>query len=76
VEAGASAEKEQLKTCDVVGIKNHGYFSLGRDLHEAASRLEVLEESARIFLAGREVGRVSGLREEDAKRVRKAYLRE
>jgi len=75
-EAGAKAVEGQLKRCDMVGIKNHGYFSLGRDLHEATSRLEVLEESARIFLAGREVGGVSGLREEDAKKVRKAYLGE
>jgi L-fuculose-phosphate aldolase len=72
-EAGARAVEEQLMVCDVVGIRNHGYFSLGSDLHEAASRLEVLEESARIFLAAREVGGVSGLREEDVKKVRKAY---
>jgi len=72
-EAGAVAVEEALKRCDVVGIKNHGFFSFGKDLHEAVSRLEVLEESAKIYLAGREVGGVSGLAEEDVERVRKSY---
>jgi L-fuculose-phosphate aldolase len=72
-EAGAKAVEEQLKRCDVVGIRNHGYFALGSDLHEAASRLEVLEESAKIFLAARQVGGASGLGEDDVKKVRKAY---
>ncbi len=75
-EAGARAVEESLKRCDVVGIRNHGFFSLGVDLHEAASRLEVLEESAKIYLAGRQAGSVSGLREEDLERVREAYGRE
>jgi len=74
-EAGASAVKESLKRCDVVGIRNHGFFSLGEDLHEAASRLEVLEESAKIYLAGVQVGGVAGLQEEDLERVRAAYGR-
>jgi L-fuculose-phosphate aldolase len=72
-EAGARAVREQLKRCDVVGIRNHGFFSLGRDLHEAASRLEVLEESAKIYLSGRQLGGVSGLREEESRRVRETY---
>jgi L-fuculose-phosphate aldolase len=76
-EAGARAVEESLKRCDVVGIMNHGFFSLGPDLHEAASRLEVLEESAKIYLAGRQVGGgISGLRKEDLERVRAAYGRE
>ena len=54
-EAGAAAVKESLKTCDVVGIRNHGFFSLGPDLHEATSRLEVIEESSRIYLDGLKV---------------------
>ena len=74
-EAGASAVKESLKCCDVVGIRNHGFFSVGKDLHEAASRLEVLEESAKIYLAGLQVGGVAGLQEEDLERVRAAYGR-
>jgi L-fuculose-phosphate aldolase len=75
-EAGARAVEESLKGCDVVGIRNHGFFSLGADLHEAASRLEVLEESAKIYLAGQQAGGVSGLREGDLEKVREAYGRE
>jgi L-fuculose-phosphate aldolase len=75
-EEGARAVEESLKRCDVVGIMNHGFFSLGADLHEAASRVEVLEESAKIYLAGMQAGGVSGLREEDLEKVRGAYGRE
>ena len=75
-EAGARAVRESLGRCDLVGIRNHGFFSLGEDLHTAASRLEVLEESAKIYLAGRQVGGASGLNEEDLKKVRDAYGRE
>jgi L-fuculose-phosphate aldolase len=76
-EAGARAVEDSLKRCDVVGIVNHGFFSLGPDLHEAASRLEVLEESAKIYLAGRQAGGgVSGLRKEELERVRAVYGRE
>ena len=75
-EPGARAVKESLRGCDVVGIKNHGFFSLGSDLHEAASRLEVLEESAKIFLAGREAGGVSGLKEGQVRKVREGYRHE
>ncbi len=75
-EAGARAVEESLGKCDMVGIRNHGFFSLGADLHEAASRLEVLEESAKIFLAGRQAGGISGLGEADLKRIRNAYGRE
>jgi len=73
---GASAVTAQLKKCDVVGIRNHGFFSLGRDLHEAASRLEVLEESAKIYMAGRQVGGVSGLSASQLKKIRENYGRE
>jgi L-fuculose-phosphate aldolase len=75
-EAGARAVNEQLRRCDVVGIRNHGFFSLGRDLHEAASRLEVLEESAKIYLAGRQFGGALGLGEGELRKVREAYDRE
>ena len=74
--AGARAVESALTKCDVVGIRNHGFFSLGRDLHEAASRLEVLEESAKIYLSGLKVGGVSGLTKEDQENVRKWYDRE
>ena len=75
-EAGAAAVEDGLGRCDVVGIRNHGFFSLGRDLHEAASRLEVLEESAKIYLAGRLAGGSSGLGEEELRQIRAAYARE
>ncbi|MDG6989359.1 MAG: class II aldolase/adducin family protein [Nitrososphaerota archaeon] len=74
--AGAAAVAESLKVCDVVGVRNHGFFSLGKDLHEAASRLEVLEESARVYLAGKLAGGVTGLTEVEQKRIRGAYGRE
>ena len=73
---GAMAVRAKLRVCDVVGIRNHGFFSLGRDLHEAASRLEVLEESAKIYLAGKQVGGVSGLEKDTMRRIREAYSRE
>lgn len=73
-EEGARAVQGSLKRCDVVGIRNHGFFSLGEDLHEAASRLEVLlEESAETYLVGRQVGGVAGLLEEDLGKVREVY---
>lgn len=72
-EDGARAVRDSLRRCDVVGIKNHGFFSLGRDLHEAASRLEVLEESAKIYLDGRQVGGIHGLKGADLKKIRNAY---
>jgi L-fuculose-phosphate aldolase len=75
-EDGARAVEDSLTRCDVVGIRNHGFFSLGADLHDAASRLEVLEESSKIYLAGRQVGNISGLREDDLAKVREAYSRE
>ena len=75
-EEGARAVAEQLRRCDVVGIRNHGFFSLGKDLHEAASRLEVLEESAKIYVTGRQVGGVSGLSAAQLRDVRKRYGRE
>jgi len=70
---GALAVREAIKRCDVVGIRNHGFFSLGNGLHEAASRLEVLEESAKIFLAGHHVGGVSGLGPKELGLIRKNY---
>lgn len=72
-EPGARAVRGSLRTCDVVGIKNHGFFSLGGDLHEAASRLEVIEESAKIYLAGLQVGGIPGIGEAIAKEIRENY---
>jgi L-fuculose-phosphate aldolase len=74
-EDGARAVRDVLKQCDVVGIKNHGFFSLGGDLHEAASRLEVIEESAKIYLAGLQVGGIPGISKKDAKKIKQSYRR-
>ncbi|HXW95400.1 MAG TPA: class II aldolase/adducin family protein [Nitrososphaerales archaeon] len=75
-EAGAKAVRDALKLCDVVGIQNHGFFSLGSDLHEAASRIEVLEESAKIYLAGQHFGGVPGLGKKALHEVREGYVHE
>jgi L-fuculose-phosphate aldolase len=72
-EEGARAVADSLRRCDVVGIRNHGFFSLGKDLHEAASRLEVLEESAKIYLAGKHVGDISALKGEELEKIRETY---
>jgi L-fuculose-phosphate aldolase len=70
---GAKAVQNLLTKCDVIGIRNHGFFSLGNDLHEAASRLEVLEESAKIYLVMRQVGRVTTIIGKDLERIRREY---
>jgi L-fuculose-phosphate aldolase len=75
-EDGARAVADRLRRCEVVGIRNHGFFSLGKDLHEAASRLEVLEESAKIYLAGKQTGGVSVLKEKELRKIRETYGRE
>jgi len=72
-EQGARAVSASLMTCDVVGIRNHGFFSLGSDLHEAASRLEVIEESAKIYLAGLRVGGLRGIGKADVRKIRESY---
>jgi len=72
-ERGARAVEHSLRTCDVVGIRNHGFFALGKDLHDAASKLEVLEESAKIYLAGKQLGTITGLSQADVARVRQSY---
>lgn len=73
---GAKAVAGPLRRCEVVGIRNHGFFSLGRDLREAVSRLEVLEESAKVYASGSRVGRTAGLSAEQQANVREAYGRE
>jgi L-fuculose-phosphate aldolase len=72
-EDGAKAMRRSLEHCDLVGIKNHGFFSLGPDLHIAASRLEVIEESAKIFETARKFGKVEGLGSNDISKIRKQY---
>ena len=74
-EPGARAVQDLLKRCDLVGVKKHGFFSLGADLHEAASRIEIIEESAKIYLVASQFGKVPVLSEKDLKRIRSSYGR-
>jgi len=61
---------------DVIGVKNHGFFALGKDLHDAASKIEVLEETAKIYAAMRQFGRISYLSNNEIERIRKVYEKE
>jgi len=72
---GARAIRRSLEHCDLVGIKNHGFFSLGPDLHTAASRLEVIEESAKIFEIALRFGKAEGLNVNDISKIRKQHDR-
>jgi L-fuculose-phosphate aldolase len=58
---------------DLVGVRNHGFFALGKDLHDAASKIEVIEESSKIYLGMRQLGRVSQLDEDQVARIRRVY---
>ncbi len=75
-ELGAKAVSSSLKRANVVGIRNHGFFALGKDLHEAASRLEVLEEAAKIYLAMSQLGKISSLSEKEVREIREFYSKE
>ena len=72
----ARAIATQLKKRNVVEIRSHRFFSMGRNLHEATSRLDALEETAKIHLAGRFVGGTPGLGENEVKKTGEAYSRE
>lgn len=39
-------------TCQAVVVKNHGVFSWGKDLTEAYAKIEILEEAAKMVVAG------------------------
>lgn len=73
-EEGASAISAAIddKT-DMIGVRNHGFFALGVDLHDAASKIEVIEESAKIYMGMRQLGRISRLSDEDIERIRRVY---
>jgi L-fuculose-phosphate aldolase len=63
------------KDTDVIGVKNHGFFALGKDLHDAASKIEVIEETAKIYTAMRQFGRISALSKSEIERIRKVYAK-
>ncbi|MEM0287780.1 MAG: class II aldolase/adducin family protein [Nitrososphaerota archaeon] len=73
---GANAVSKVLETCDVVGIKNHGFFAFAKTLHDAASKIEVLEESAKIYIAMMQLGSVSILSDEQVAKIRAQYKKE
>jgi ribulose-5-phosphate 4-epimerase/fuculose-1-phosphate aldolase len=64
-----------VKQSDLIGIRNHGFFSLVRDLHSATSMLEVIEESAKIHLIASQFGKRGGLDDEQVRRIRETYGR-
>jgi|ADKI01.1.fsa_nt_gi Ribulose-5-phosphate 4-epimerase and related epimerases and aldolases len=64
------------KDSDVIGVKNHGFFALGKDLHDAASKIEVLEETAKIYTAMRQFGIISTLSKSEIEKIRKVYVKE
>ena len=47
-------------TCQAVVVKNHGVFAWGKDLTEAYAKIEILEEAAKMVVAGGAVA-VSGM---------------
>ncbi|MDG6939900.1 MAG: class II aldolase/adducin family protein [Nitrososphaerota archaeon] len=73
---GAAAVAPYLDGCDVVGIRNHGFFAFARTLHDAASKIEVLEESAKIYVAMAQVGDVRTLEPSTVAEIRRTYGRE
>lgn len=58
---------------DMIGVKNHGFFALAKDLHEAASKIEVIEETAKIYTSMRQFGRISLFSEEEIRKTRRVY---
>ena len=55
---------------DAFLLANHGATTVGNSLDEALHRMESLEQSARIILAARQLGRVNELPPESAKALR------
>ncbi|MGC8978686.1 class II aldolase/adducin family protein [Caldisericum sp.] len=47
---------EALKSHNIVVLKNHGVFSVGTNLMQAFSRVEVLEEASKMLMAGKLFG--------------------
>ncbi|MEM0117851.1 MAG: class II aldolase/adducin family protein [Conexivisphaerales archaeon] len=72
-ECAEAVQKVLDRETDVIGVKNHGFFAFGKDLHDAASKIEVLEETARIYSSMRQFGRVSPLSKEEVERIRRVY---
>jgi len=52
------------KSISVVLMENHGVITVGRTLHQAYDRMEVLEAAARMTILGEVLGGVKGLSDE------------
>ena len=81
--ATPSSEENRTAIADLIGdhdvllLARHGSLTVGRDLDEAAQRLEVLEHSARTLIWAHLLGEVSPLSPEALTKltaVRRAYL--
>jgi len=59
---GGSKLAELVSQCivshDALLLENHGALTVGRDLQQAAERMELLEHSARLTLVARQLGKV------------------
>jgi L-fuculose-phosphate aldolase len=62
-----------VPTSDVVLIKNHGAFAWAPSLLEAYAKVEILEEAARMALAGMSAGGVHSFSKEEVAAIRKNY---
>ncbi|MBE3519251.1 MAG: class II aldolase/adducin family protein [Firmicutes bacterium] len=74
---GDSIERlnEGLSRSNIVLLKNHGVFSVGSTLLEAFARIEVLEEAAKMVMAGRFFGGMPELTEAQRRNVLDKYAR-
>jgi len=62
-----------LEKSNVVIIKNHGVFSVGKDLMECFVRIEILEEVGKMVFAGKLFGGMNELSQENVKNVLNRY---
>lgn len=62
-----------LEKSNVVIIKNHGVFSVGKDLMECFVRIEILEEVGKMVFAGKLFGGINELSQENVKNVSNKY---
>jgi len=59
-----------LKKSNIVMIKNHGPFSVGKSLMESFSRIEILEEASKMLIAGKLFG---GMPEFSLKEIKNVF---
>jgi len=64
---------EALSHTDIVLLKHHGAFSVGMTILEAFSRIEALEEAAKITIAGRVFGGIPELTDQQVAECISAY---